>query len=71
MSKFPHWTIVCIALGAFLLPITGGHLSIEAGKIIAGDNVLQAILTGGELNKRNRSKDFDQPACSIRVVAVT
>ena len=46
MRKFPHWTIICIALGAFLLPIVGGHISIESGRIMAADSVLKAVLSG-------------------------
>ena len=46
MKKFPHWTILSIALGAFLLPISGGHLSIESGRIAASDNLLAIILGG-------------------------
>ena len=48
MKKFPHWTILSIALGAFLLPISGGHLSIESGRIAASDNLLAIILGGSE-----------------------
>ena len=44
--KLPHWTIICIALGTFLLPITGGHFSIEAGRILAADSTFKAILSG-------------------------
>ena len=46
MIKLPHWTIICVALGAFLLPVTGGHFSIESGQIDASDNVLKAVLDG-------------------------
>lgn len=46
MRKLPHWTILCISLGAFLLPLLGGHLSIEFGKIHAEDSLLSAILSG-------------------------
>lgn len=44
--KTPHWTILCVALGAFLLPIMGGHLSIEFGRIHSTDSLLSAILIG-------------------------
>lgn len=46
MKRFPHWTILCVTLGAFLLPLMGGHLSIEAGHILPDDNLLTAILNG-------------------------
>ena len=46
MNKLPHWTILSIALGAFLLPLLGGHLSIESGAIEPGANVLRAMLSG-------------------------
>jgi tetratricopeptide (TPR) repeat protein len=48
VNKLPHWTILCVALGAFLLPIMGGHLSIESGNLLAGDNVFLAILSGDQ-----------------------
>lgn len=44
--KLPHWTILCIALGSFLLPLLGGHLSIESGSIAATDSVLKEVLAG-------------------------
>ena len=46
MIKLPHWTIICIAIGAFLLPLTGGYPSLDGGKIDAGENILVAILGG-------------------------
>ena len=46
MIKVPHWTILCIALGTFLLPIMGGHLSLEGGKILANDSLIGSILIG-------------------------
>ncbi|MEI7986523.1 MAG: O-antigen ligase family protein, partial [Armatimonadota bacterium] len=48
MTKIPHWTIICVALGAFLLPLMGGHLSIESGSLRANDSVLVGILTGDQ-----------------------
>ena len=47
MIKLPHWTIICIAIGAFLLPITGGYPSLDGGRILAADNVLLSVI-GGE-----------------------
>ncbi len=46
MKRFPHWTILCVMLGAFLLPIMGGHISIEAGRIHPDESLLAAILKG-------------------------
>jgi hypothetical protein len=48
VSKLPHWTILCIALGAFLLPITGGHFSIESGRILSTDSLILSVLGGAE-----------------------
>ncbi len=48
MTKIPHWTIICVALGAFLLPLMGGHLSIESGSLRSTDSVLIGILTGDQ-----------------------
>ena len=48
MIKIPHWTIICIALGAFLMPLIGGHLSLDGGKIVAADSLFVAIASGQE-----------------------
>lgn len=44
--KAPHWTILMVTLGAFALPLIGGHISIEAGTLSSSENALAAILGG-------------------------
>ncbi|MBI1334158.1 MAG: tetratricopeptide repeat protein [Armatimonadetes bacterium] len=46
MKKFPHWTILSVAFGAFLLPLLGGKISLEAGRISPETSMLQAMLNG-------------------------
>ena len=46
MIKIPHWTIICIAIGAFLLPIVGGYPSLDGQRILAADNLFVAAIAG-------------------------
>ncbi|MEI8282202.1 MAG: O-antigen ligase family protein, partial [Armatimonadota bacterium] len=46
MIKIPHWTIICIAIGAFLLPIVGGYPSLDGQRILATDNLFVSAIAG-------------------------
>ena len=46
--KKPHLSLVSVCVGAFLLPLIGGHMSLDAARIPSDSNLLQSILAGNQ-----------------------